>query len=144
MRWLLRDEIVLVDGAGERLGAIPIAGTTFGSGFGGVRETASGGHVLAGSVWVPDEPRRFPCENTSGGTCLRLAFGVMSIGSDGAPDVAFGDGGIAITDLPEPYGAQGTGAGSVVTAPAGRITVAGTACQRPFVCDLVVLRYGAP
>jgi uncharacterized delta-60 repeat protein len=144
LRWVIDDQLLLVGPDGELRGTSTIGETTYGSGFGALSETDTGGLVLAGSSWVPDEPRRFACQNTSAGACLRLAVALQSLTADGGPDVAFGESGIVVTDLPAPYGAQDTGAQAVSLAPDRRVTVAASACRRPFDCDLVVLRYGAP
>jgi hypothetical protein len=47
-----------------------------------------------------------------------------------------------VTDTDPPYGAQDTGFTTLVSAPADRITAAGTVCRAAFVCDLAVVRYG--
>jgi len=98
--------------------------------------------TTGGDRFVPDEPRRFDCSIASGGVCLRLAPAVGRLRADGSPDPRFGDGGSTVTDTEPPYGAQGTGYFAFALAPLGRITVAGTLCRAPFVCDVVVARYG--
>lgn len=144
VRLLVRDQVFLLDADGQVVATVELADTPYGAGFGALGEAPDGGLILVGSSWVPDEPRRFGCGNRSDDTCLRLAIAAQSIRADGTVDQGFGDGGIAVTDLPAPYGAQDTRAQAVVAAPEGRITVAGLACPRPYDCDVVVLRYGAP
>lgn len=145
LRWLIDGEILLLGARGQTLGSVLVGSTTYGAGFVHLWQPEEGGGVLlAGSSWVPDEPRRFACWARTGDTCLRLAVAVQSIDANGALDTAFGDGGTATTDLPPPYGAQDTVARAGVAGPAGRLTVAGSACRRPFECDVAVLRYGAP
>jgi len=95
-----------------------------------------------GSTFVPDEPRRFACENFSDGTCLRRALVVQRFLADGSADMQFAGSGTVITDSDPPYGAQDTTFGALALAPQGRITAAGSVCSEPFLCDLVVARYG--
>jgi hypothetical protein len=71
-----------------------------------------------------------------------LAPSVSRLGADGTPDARFGGTGTVVTDSAPPNGAQGTGYSKFALVPAHRITAAGTACRAPFVCDVVVARYG--
>lgn len=142
-RWIIRDRILLVDERGALRGELPLRDTTYGAGFGAAVDTPAG-LVLAGSSWVPDEPRRFICGSSSDGVCLRRGYAVQLVPITGTAPTGFGDDGVVVTDLPAPYGAQNTRAQVVVAAPEERLTVAGPACSSPFECDLVLLRYGAP
>ncbi len=101
LRWYLDGDILLLSDRGQTLGTVPVESTSHGVGFVHLWQPEEGeGVLLAGSSWVPDEPRRFACLASSGDTCLRLAIAFQSIDADGALDTAFGDGGTTITDLP--------------------------------------------
>ncbi len=111
---------------------------------GGAASLAVGseGDVTAvGAIFVPDEPRRLDCGNSSGGVCLRLALSVQRFLPGGGPDLRFGVQGTVVTDTAPPYGAQGTELTTFVPAPDRRITAAGLMCVAAFACDLVVTRY---
>jgi uncharacterized delta-60 repeat protein len=98
--------------------------------------------VTAGTDLVPDVPRQQDCANRAGPTCLRFAFLTESFLPDGSHDPSFGDHGSVITDPAGDSGAQETYLYAMALAPEGRLTVAGSSCSKPFVCDLAVVRYG--
>lgn len=140
--WLVQSEMFLVSPDGKAV--ITVADRPPRVGLEGFNETAEG-IAAVGFSWVPDEPRRLDCEYPDGSDlCVRRVVAVQSVNAEGVLDSGFGNGGTVLTDLPPPYGADGTGAQAIVAAPAGRLTVAGSACRAPKDCDLVLLRYIAP
>jgi hypothetical protein len=86
--------------------------------------------VFAGSASLPGAPGR-------GGFSLQASL------ADGSPDPELEPEEIVKIDLGPTYGEYPTGAQALSLAPAGRVTVAGAACERPYVCDVAVVRYGA-
>ncbi len=131
------DGRILVAGTRSELLRTRSAGSAAGAGV----LAADGALTSAGAAFVPDEPRRFDCGTSSGGVCQRLAPTVARLLANGTPDVRFGGTGTVVTDTTAPYGAQGTSYAAFALGPPGRITVAGTLCRAPFVCDVVVARY---
>lgn len=136
--WSARGDLLRVERDGNLTKLARVGGFLVGSAL-------NGNFVLAGSGWVPDEPRRFDCLDKDQGICLRSAIEVQSLTVDGMLDLGFGDDGTTLTDLPPPHGAPYSGGAlAIVAAPEDRLTLLAIACARSDRCDHVLLRYGAP